>query len=106
MTPLDNNHSDMPAFSTMSASGAGAEQAQALVDRLVERRRQLQLSQEQLAEKMGTHQPAIARLETGKAGSRQLANVLDYAAAVDMVIEAYPTELKRRPGRPRRSRVR
>jgi predicted transcriptional regulator len=52
-----------------------------LVADLVARRRQLGLSQADIAACMGTSQPAVARLESGEADAR-LTTLERYAAAV------------------------
>lgn len=52
-----------------------------LVAELVARRRELGLSQADIAARMGTSQPAVARLESGMADVR-LATLERYAAAV------------------------
>jgi transcriptional regulator with XRE-family HTH domain len=53
-----------------------------LVDRLVEERLSLGLSQTEVAARMGTSQSAIARLERGDADVR-LSTLQRYAAALD-----------------------
>ena len=54
---------------------------QRLVEELVTARRQLGLSQAEVAAQMGTSQSAVARLEAGEADMR-LSTVQRYAAAV------------------------
>lgn len=58
----------------------------ALVAELVAQRRAAALSQEAVAERMGTSQPAIARLEAGEVDAR-LSTVQRYAAAVGRRLE-------------------
>lgn len=53
-----------------------------LVDRLVEVRQELGLSQTQVAARMGTSQSAVARLERGDADVR-LSTLQRYAAALE-----------------------
>jgi transcriptional regulator with XRE-family HTH domain len=62
-----------------------ATRADELVERLVERRRQLGLSQREVAERMGTSQPAVARLEAGGTDVR-LSTLERYAAALGTTI--------------------
>jgi predicted transcriptional regulator len=58
-----------------------SERRRELTDELVERRRALQLSQTQVAARMGTSQSAVARIEA--AGTDVLLSTLErYAAAV------------------------
>jgi predicted transcriptional regulator len=58
-----------------------AERRRQLVTSLVAHRRQLGLSQTEVAARMGTSQPAVARLESGAADVR-LMTLERYAAAV------------------------
>jgi predicted transcriptional regulator len=58
-----------------------AERRRQLVTSLVAHRRQLGLSQTEVAARMGTSQPAVARLESGTADVR-LRTLERYAAAV------------------------
>ncbi len=64
-----------PGFREMAA------RRRQLVARLVARRRELGLSQTEVAARMGTSQPAVARLESGAADAR-LTTLGRYAAAV------------------------
>jgi DNA-binding XRE family transcriptional regulator len=57
------------------------EQRRALVAGLVAHRRAAGLSQGEVAERMGTSQPAVARLEAGQVDAR-MSTVQRYAAAV------------------------
>ena len=58
-----------------------AERRRALAAELVVRRRQLGLSQTEVAARMGTSQSAVARFESGSADVR-LSTVERYAAAI------------------------
>jgi len=62
-----------------------------LIGAIVLRRRQLGLTQEQLAEKAGVKQSAIARLETGNAVPR-LDTLIRVANALDLRLELVPKE--------------
>lgn len=53
---------------------------------LAARRRELGLSQAEIAERMGTSQPAVARLESGSTNAR-LSTVTRYAKALDCTVE-------------------
>jgi transcriptional regulator with XRE-family HTH domain len=64
----------LPGFREMA-------QRRELVAELVAHRRAAGLSQEEVAERMGTSQPAVARLETGQVDAR-MSTVQRYAAAV------------------------
>lgn len=61
--------------------GEMGERRRQLVTSLVARRRELGLSQTEVAARMGTSQPAVARLESGTADVR-LTTLERYAAAV------------------------
>lgn len=65
----------LPGFREM------AERRRALVDELVTWRRIARLSQDEVAERMGTSQPAVARLEAGQADVR-MSTLQRYAGAV------------------------
>lgn len=69
-----------PGFREMS------ERRRPLVASLVARRRELGLSQTEVAARMGTSQPAVARLESGAADVR-LTTLERYAAAVGRRLE-------------------
>ena len=66
--------------------GGLAERRRALATELAAHRRAAALSQETVAERMGTSQPAIARLEAGEADVR-LSTVERYAAAIGCRLE-------------------
>ncbi|ATY84501.1 XRE family transcriptional regulator [Kyrpidia spormannii] len=65
-----------------------------LIGAMVLRRRQLGLTQEQLAEKAGVKQSAIARLETGNAVPR-LDTLIRIADALDLRLKLVPEEAGR-----------
>jgi predicted transcriptional regulator len=65
----------LPGFREM------ARRRRALLDELVARRRAAGLSQGEVAERMGTSQPAVARLEAGQVDAR-MSTVQRYADAV------------------------
>jgi DNA-binding XRE family transcriptional regulator len=65
----------LPGFREM------AQRRRALLAELVARRRAAGLSQEEVAERMGTSQPAVARLEAGQVDAR-VSTVQRYADAV------------------------
>jgi transcriptional regulator with XRE-family HTH domain len=73
----------LPGFREMAARvrSEDAEQRRALVADLVAHRRAAGLSQGAVAERMGTSQPAVARLEAGQVDAR-MSTVQRYAAAV------------------------
>jgi len=72
----DRRHETVfPGFAQMAAS------RRALAEELVTRRRELGLSQTQVAARMGTSQSAVARLETGR-GDIRLSTLERYAAAL------------------------
>ncbi|HEY1485547.1 MAG TPA: helix-turn-helix domain-containing protein [Micromonosporaceae bacterium] len=58
----------------------------ALLDDLVARRRELGISQGEVAARMGTSQPAVARLEAGGVDAR-LSTLQRYAAALEVKIQ-------------------
>jgi transcriptional regulator with XRE-family HTH domain len=57
-----------------------------LVERLVERRQRLGLSQTEVAARMSTSQSAVARLEAGRSDVR-MSTLERYARAVDTTVE-------------------
>jgi predicted transcriptional regulator len=77
----------LPGFREM------AQRRRELVAELVARRRAAGLSQSQVAERMGTSQPAVARLEAGEVDAR-MSTVQRYAAALGhrMELQLRPTE--------------
>lgn len=70
----------LPGFREM------AQRRQELLDELVARRRATNLSQADVAERMGTSQPAVARLEAGGVDAR-LSTLERYAAAVGLRLD-------------------
>jgi ribosome-binding protein aMBF1 (putative translation factor) len=76
----DRRHETVfPGFAEMAAS------RRALASELVARRRELGLSQTQVAARMGTSQSAVARLEAGH-GDVRLSTVERYAAALGSLV--------------------
>ena len=77
---VERRESVFPGFRELSV------RRHALSDELAERRRQLGLTQTQVAARMGTSQSAVARIETG--GSDVLLSTMDrYAAALGRRLE-------------------
>jgi len=78
---------------------------------IIRLRRRRGVSQEELASKLGTHQPAIARLESGEGNPRlqtlvHVANALDAVVRVQVVtIEELQDQLARQPWMVGRSEV-
>jgi predicted transcriptional regulator len=70
----------LPGFREM------ATRQQSLVDELVARRRALGLSQTEIAARMGTSQPAVARLEAGGVDAR-MSTLQRYADAVGVRLD-------------------
>lgn len=62
-----------------------ADGADELVQQLIERRQRLGLSQSEVAARMGTSQPAVARLESGRSDTR-MSTLARYAEAVGTTI--------------------
>jgi predicted transcriptional regulator len=62
-----------------------ADDASALIERLIDQRQRLGLSQAEVAARMGTSQPAVARLEAGRSDTR-LSTLERYASALDTTI--------------------
>ena len=62
-----------------------ADDADELIHRLTERRQRLGLSQSEVAARMGTSQPAVARLESGRSDTR-MSTLARYAEAVGTTI--------------------
>lgn len=63
-----------------------AQRRRALLAELVRQRRAAGLSQAEVAQRMGTSQPAVARLEAGEVDAR-MSTVQRYAAAVGWQVE-------------------
>jgi len=77
---VDEELPRLPGFREM------ARRRQELVTELVEHRRAAGLSQAEVADRMGTSQPAVARLEAGGVDAR-LSTLERYAAAVGRRLE-------------------
>lgn len=75
----------LPGFREMAVRRAALARQELLAE-LVERRRAAGLSQAEVAERMGTSQPAVARLEAGGVDAR-LSTLERYAAAVGHRLE-------------------
>lgn len=73
---MSGDRSVFPGFEAM------AEDPAELIGRLVELRRAKGLSQTEVADRMGTSQPALARLESGRSDAR-LSTIARYARAVE-----------------------
>jgi len=88
---MDDDLPLLPGFREMAERArrddAGARRA--LVGDLVARRRAAGLSQGEVAERMGTSQPAVARLEAGQVDAR-MSTVQRYAAAVGARLDVGP----------------
>ena len=81
----------LPGFREMAERARpddGEQQRRALVADLVARRHAAGLSQGEVAERMGTSQPAVARLEAGQVDAR-MSTVQRYAAAVGARLDVY-----------------
>jgi transcriptional regulator with XRE-family HTH domain len=78
-TDRPSHRSAFPGFDAL------ATDADELVERLVRRRIELGLSQRAVAARMGTSQPAVARLEAGGTDLR-LSTLARYAAALDVSV--------------------
>jgi DNA-binding XRE family transcriptional regulator len=68
---------------------AAAERARAIVKALTAERERIGLTQAEVARRMGTTQPAVARLERGEADPR-LSTIERYAEVIGWQIEANP----------------
>ena len=67
----------------------------AILDEILAARKQAGLSQAQIAKRMGTHAPAIARLESARATGKHspsLSTLRKYAAALGMRVELHLVE--------------
>ncbi|NJC74005.1 helix-turn-helix transcriptional regulator [Planosporangium thailandense] len=80
---MDDDLPVLPGFREMARS---ARQRRDLLADLVAGRRAAGLSQAEVADRMGTSQPAVARLETGAVDVR-LSTLHRYAAAVGRHLE-------------------
>lgn len=92
----DDGLPTLPGFRQMAARASGdgrgdrdlvasGREGRDLVADLVARRRAAGLSQGEVAERMGTSQPAVARLEAGQVDAR-MSTVQRYAAAVGLTL--------------------
>ena len=65
------------------------QQERELLDKIIQTRRQLGLTQQTIAERMGTSQSAVARIETGLLSGRlpSLTSLQKYANAVGKQLE-------------------
>lgn len=79
----------LPGFREM------AQRQRTVMDDLVARRRELGLSQGEVAARMGTSQPAVARLEAGGVDAR-MSTLQRYADAVEVRLDV---GVRRRDGR-------
>jgi len=86
----DGSRSVFPGFADLDEASATVGQM------LGDHRRRLGLSQAELAVRMGTSQPAVARLEAGATNAR-LSTLVRYAEALDLQlsVEVHPPELRR-----------
>ena len=66
--------------------GLGGDRCRELIEELVRVRRQSELSQTEIAARMGTSQSAVARLESGELDAR-LSTVERYAAALGRTVD-------------------
>ncbi len=73
---------DRSAFPGFDGFAEGADE---LIQQLTERRQRLGLSQSEVATRMGTSQPAVARLESGRSDTR-ISTLARYAEAVGTTI--------------------
>jgi transcriptional regulator with XRE-family HTH domain len=88
---------DSPAVPDGATANGGDLPTRRLVRSLAERRRQLKLSQTEVAARMGTSQAALARLEAGAADPR-MSTIDRYAAAVEgEVVHGVRSRDRRRP---------
>ena len=87
-----------PAF---KAEYDALEQEFALFDELLKARQAAQLTQAEVAKRMGTHVPAISRMESsgGKKHSPSIATLKKYAAAVGcrLVVKLEPAVRQKAP---------
>ena len=78
-----SSEDEEPTGSVFPGFDALAEDADALIADLVELRRRRGLSQTDIAERMGTSQSALARVESGRSDLR-LSTIARYAEALDV----------------------
>lgn len=89
----DDDLPALPGFREMARRDAAADLAADLVADLVAMRHAAGLSQHEVAERMGTSQPAVARLEAGQVDAR-VSTVQRYAAAVGARLGLSETKLR------------
>ena len=92
VSDMDDDLPLLPGFREMAerVRGEDTDARRALVADLVARRRAAGLSQGEVAERMGTSQPAVARLEAGQVDAR-MSTVQRYAAAVGARLNLDPS---------------
>ncbi len=78
--PPSSRRSSFPGLEGM------AERRRELIEELVRARRQSELSQTEIAARMGTSQSAVARLESGELDAR-LSTLERYAAALGRTVD-------------------
>jgi transcriptional regulator with XRE-family HTH domain len=71
----------------------------AFIDELLKARASAGLTQAQLAERIGTTQSAVARLESGGAHSPSIATLQRYASALGFRVEVRFVKVEKRSGR-------
>lgn len=100
-----SSEDEEPKGSVFPGFDALAEDADALIADLVELRRKRGLSQTDIAERMGTSQSALARVESGRSDVR-LSTVARYAEALDVelnfAIRTRPSDSGPEQGTPNR----
>ena len=80
-----NRRSGFPGLGELSA------RRRELIDELVRARQENDLSQTEIAARMGTSQSAVARLESGGLDAR-LSTLERYAAALGYTVRVHPSE--------------
>jgi predicted transcriptional regulator len=78
--------SSTPRRSNFPGLAARSERRHELIEELVRARRESELSQTQIAARMGTSQSAVARLESGELDAR-LSTLERYAAALGRTVD-------------------
>lgn len=82
--PPSSRRSSFPGLEGLSERTA--ERRRGLIDELVRARRESDLSQTEVAARMGTSQSAVARLESGELDAR-LSTLERYAAALGRTVD-------------------
>lgn len=85
MTGFDAAPSEQRRATVFPGFDALADDADEVIGRLADRRRQLGLSQTEVAARMGTSQSAVARLEAGRSDTR-MSTLERYANALGTAI--------------------